>query len=116
MKILVCGGRDYSDQRRLFRELDNLHKIERIDQVFEGGANGADAMARTWALTNDIPVQTYFADWRTYGRGAGPIRNRQMLDENPDIGLVVAFPGGRGTADMVALARRRGIEVREVPV
>jgi len=114
MKILVCGGRDYSDQKRVFTELDAIHLAVTIDELIEGGANGADALGRTWALTHNIPVRTYFANWRVYGRGGGPIRNRQMLEENPDIGLVVAFPGGKGTADMMALVRRRGIEVREV--
>jgi hypothetical protein len=43
---------------------------------------------------------------------AGPIRKQQMLDEGkPD--LVVAFPGGRGTAHMVRIARAAGIEVIE---
>lgn len=57
-------------------------------------------------------VEDFPADWERNGRAAGPIRNRQMLDGKPD--LVIAFPGGKGTADMVAEAKRRGIAVREV--
>jgi hypothetical protein len=50
------------------------------------------------------------ADWNTHGRAAGPIRNQRMLDEvKPE--LVVAFPGGRGTADMVRRAREAGVNV-----
>ena len=50
------------------------------------------------------------ADWKQYGRGAGPIRNREMLQySEPDI--VVAFPGGAGTADMIRAARTAGYPV-----
>jgi UDP-N-acetylmuramoylalanine-D-glutamate ligase len=60
-----------------------------------------------------IPVETYEADWDTHGKAAGPIRNKRMLDEGkPD--LVVAFPGGRGTANMISQARKAGVEVIEV--
>ncbi len=50
------------------------------------------------------------AKWETYGKAAGPIRNREMLLNLP--ALVVAFPGGKGTADMVRQAERAGIPVR----
>lgn len=55
----------------------------------------------------------YPANWLKYGRMAGAMRNQQMLDEE-EVDLVVAFPGGKGTADMVRRARAAGIEVREV--
>lgn len=58
-----------------------------------------------------FPVERYPADWERYGKRAGPIRNRKMLDQGPD--LVVAFGGDKGTADCVREARRRGIAVRE---
>jgi hypothetical protein len=61
----------------------------------------------------DIPCSVYMADWDGLGRKAGPIRNQRMLDEGkPD--LVIAFPGGRGTADMVRRAREAGVEVVEL--
>ena len=48
-------------------------------------------------------------DWKKYGKKAGPLRNQQMLEEGkPD--LVVAFPGGNGTADMVRRAKKANIE------
>lgn len=77
--------------------------------MIEGGANGADHFAKAWAEERGIPFRTFHANWRMYGRAAGAIRNAQMLAEGkPD--LVVAFPGGPGTADMV---RRAGINVME---
>ena len=52
----------------------------------------------------------YPANWKKHGRAAGPIRNKQMLEEaKPD--LVIAFPGGAGTANMVKQAREAGVKV-----
>ena len=84
-----------------------------MTEIIEGGAKGADKLAREWAASRGIPVRTFKADWRRYGRGAGPQRNEQMLDEGkPD--LVVAFPGGSGTASMMRLARAAGVRVQAV--
>jgi hypothetical protein len=85
-----------------------------VDAIIHGGARGADSMAGEFANETGIEEIVFPADWKMYGRRAGPIRNQQMLDEGkPD--LVVAFPGGRGTADMVGRARTAGIEVRLAP-
>lgn len=108
MRVLVCGGRDYTNGRRLRFFLDMLE--EPISVLIEGGARGADRLAKEWAEDRQVPVETYPADWDRHGRSAGYIRNQQMLKEGkPD--LVVAFPGGRGTANMVALAQKAGVRV-----
>lgn len=84
-----------------------------ITTLIHGGAPGADALAATWAIEHDITCSTYVADWFKHGRAAGPIRNEAMLIEGrPD--CVVAFPGGRGTADMVRRAKAAGVRVIEV--
>jgi len=109
-KVLVCGGRDFSDYRRLCDVLDKLHAQRRFAALIEGGAKGADTFAHRWALERGIEATEFTADWDRFGRAAGPIRNKQMLEEGkPD--LVVAFPGGRGTASMVSLAMDANIEV-----
>ncbi len=87
--------------------------------VVEGEAHGADLMARSWAEARKIAVCPHPALWKTYGRRAGPIRNREMLTHHPELSLVVAFydrpsTESKGTADMVRAARRARIEVREV--
>lgn len=69
-------------------------------------------MARCYAADHGISAEGFPADWRKYGKSAGPLRNQQMIDEGkPD--LVVAFPGGTGTADMVRRAKAAGIRVIE---
>jgi hypothetical protein len=113
MRVLVCGGRDYNDSAKVARVLAEQNRMKPIDTLIEGGAPGADACAAMWARWNFIRIETFLADWKTHGKAAGPIRNRKMITEGkPD--LLIAFPGGRGTADMVRQARLSGIVVREI--
>lgn len=108
MRVLVCGGRNYENWRTAHRTLSEL----RPSVIIQGGARGADSLAAKWADINGVPLVTYPALWKQ-GKKAGVMRNAFMLaDSRPD--LVVAFPGGRGTADMVGRARVAGVEVREV--
>lgn len=105
-RIIVCGGRDFYDGLKLFHVLDMCRPRE----VAHGGARGADTLAGSWAESRGIPLRVYPADWARYGRSAGPMRNRHMLDDfDPD--GVVSFPGGRGTDDMCSVAQRSGVWV-----
>lgn len=111
MRILVTGGRAYADRAALYHALDRVHAQYGIELLIEGGALGADRLARGWARSRGVPYQTFDPDWRKYGRAvAGKLRNGQMLsDGKPD--ALVAFPGGTGTADMIAKA-----EAAKLPV
>lgn len=111
--VLVCGGRDYLDEARVSEVLDALHCVSPISILVQGGAPGADELARLWANDEGVRCVTVKADWATYGCAAGPIRNQRMLDEYRPA-LVVAFAGGRGTADMVRRARAAGVPVHKV--
>lgn len=118
MRVLVCGGRDYSGGKAYWHVgevLSEIHDATPITAIIEGGARGADACARGWAAEEGVKCVTVPADWATHGKAAGPIRNRRMLtDFAPD--LVVAFPGGRGTADMVRQAEAAGVPVKRCAV
>lgn len=112
-RVLVCGGRRFDDEG-MFLSAMNQALIAVWDQitVIHGAASGADSLADKWARLLGWPVLEFPADWQAHGKAAGPIRNQRMLDEGrPD--LVVAFPGGRGTADMVRRAKAAGVEVIE---
>lgn len=107
MRALVCGGRDFRDYALLGR---TLTAIGGITCIVHGAARGADSLAASWGYRNKIPCIPKPADWDAHGRGAGIIRNMTMLQETkPD--LVVAFPGGTGTANMVQIARAAGVDV-----
>lgn len=110
MRVLVCGGRDYTNYSEIEYQLGGIHAEHGIDVIIEGGASGADTLGRYWAQSENIKCVTYPANWKKYRKSAGPIRNQRMLVEGkPD--LVVAFPGGRGTADMTRRAEAAGIPV-----
>lgn len=115
MRLLVCGGRDFSDHDAMNKTLDEWHfdGLDPVEVLIHGAAPGADRLAYGWANARGVPALAYPADWTRHGRAAGPIRNQQMLEEGrPD--LVIAFPGGRGTADMVRRAKDAGIVVVEI--
>lgn len=121
MRVLVTGGRDYADRDTVWRELDAIHTKSKITMLIHGDARGADRLADEWAReqqkrvksSRDPEIRCCPADWKRYGPSAGPIRNGEMLAQHrPE--LVVAFPGGRGTANMVKQAREAGVKVVEV--
>lgn len=117
MRVLVCGGRYFGvgdDAARLsqYDTLSALHEKHQFTAIIEGGAPGADAGGAAFGHQHGIAVETFKADW-SRGRKAGPERNARMLAEGkPD--LVIAFPGGNGTADMVRRAKAAGVRVVEV--
>ena len=109
MRVLVCGGRDYRDYDKVWAKLDAMHKREPITLLIEGGAQGADTYAYQWALARKVPRLTIKADWETHSKAAGAIRNAAMLKMEPDV--VVAFPGGKGTNNMMTQTRRAGVKL-----
>lgn len=106
MRVLVCGGRDYTDYTHVKSVLDELKPTT----VIHGNARGADTLASQYARENKLDEIACPANWDLYGKSAGVIRNGMMLKHEPD--LVVAFPGGPGTAHMVSIATAAGFKVR----
>lgn len=141
MKILVCGGRNFANPIPNIRTPENQKAINQYSfvqavlnkivnsvssnynprdnwhptdvTIISGKARGVDSAAADFATISFCQLEEYPADWNKYPKAAGPIRNQQMLDEGKP-NLVVAFPGGRGTADMVRRARKAGVEVKEI--
>lgn len=113
-RVLVCGGRDFTDRDFIWNTLCDLDaKHGPISVVIHGAAPGADSEAMIWAQTSGRKHAPFVADWRSHGKAAGPMRNQRMLDQGkPD--LVIAFPGGRGTADMVRRAKAAHVHVIEI--
>tara|TARA_B100000749_G_C18448474_1_gene475246 strand:+ start:1270 stop:1647 length:378 start_codon:yes stop_codon:yes gene_type:complete len=105
MKLLVTGGRDFTDQPRIWTALDWFRDKYNVDCLFHGAARGVDTICANWASSRNIHVAEARADWDLYGKKAGIVRNQLMLDWNPD--YLIAFPGGRGTGHMVRIAMTR---------
>lgn len=137
MRILVCGGRDFSKipsrDSRFYQDkvkeyqfvmnvlhgvVCNCSKNWNPDDnwlptditIISGAAKGVDTTAIDYSVVNYTQLLTFPADWETHGKRAGYLRNKRMLEEGkPD--LVVAFPGGKGTAMMVDIAEKAGVTV-----
>ena len=109
MKTIIAGGRNYSFSEDDIAWLDAIHTNGwRITEVVSGGANGADLDGESWARARGIPVKRIPADWGKFGRSAGPRRNAEMAVYAD---ALIAFPGGRGTEDMIRRATKAGLEV-----
>lgn len=123
MRLLVTGGREFRDREWLYAALNLLDSLDPITELIEGGATGADCLAANWAIWKEhatggrlkhIQVK---ARWGFYGQGlrdgqknpAGAIRNTEMARMAPDV--VLACPGGDGTANMVSTAKAHNLRV-----
>jgi hypothetical protein len=119
VRVLVTGGRTFNDTAWLHAALDLLHSKAPITEIIEGGAPGADVRAQEWGnrVIGKEKVTTVEAEWERYSAGlkagqknpAGVIRNAQMAKLRPDV--VLACPGGPGTANMIDVARAHGLRV-----
>lgn len=118
MRVIICGGRDYALTVCDAKWLDALHAEHNFTLVIEGGCRRkdyrgdnlptADYGAYRWAMSRGIQPARMDANWDKYDKAAGPIRNERMAELGE---LCIAFPGGRGTANMCAKAEARGLRV-----
>lgn len=109
MRLLVSGGREFDDYEFIVNHLTRLHNSRSVTELIHGTARGVDTICGYWAEEMEIPVTPMPAKWRDengkYDPRAGHKRNQQMLNEcKPD--ALFAFPGGKGTADMVTRAEK----------
>lgn len=112
IQVMVTGSRSYSDyqtMRYALRKIDDLYGGYLV--LLHGGAAGADTVASNVAQQLGWSIREFPADWEFYGKRAGPIRNQEMIDEQPNI--VLAFPekGSIGTWDAVRRAKKANIRV-----
>ena len=122
MILIVTGGRDYNDRVRVDSAIMEAYDAhvrpgDRALNIWHGGATGADALAGAFADANRCSNVPFPADWKGDGRAAGPKRNERMValaashKRNGHTVVVLAFPGGRGTADCVRRAKAHGLPV-----
>jgi hypothetical protein len=106
---VFCGSREWSDRDPIRRDLESLPPDS---VVIEGGARGADRIAREEAQALGIHVATVPALWDFYGKGAGYRRNEAMARMRPD--FVYAYNlGTGGTEQMIRVAEAECIQVCE---
>jgi hypothetical protein len=112
-RLLVCGGRDYGDWYRVHQTLWFVAVHYGVTEIIHGAARGADTLAERWAKSAGVksaPYPVSRSEWERFGNSAGHLRNTRMLVEGRP-NMVLAFPGGRGTANMIQQATTAGIPV-----
>jgi hypothetical protein len=113
---LVCGGRHFADQTMFDDVMARLVGMWGCPQrIVHGAAPGADKMAHAWAKKMAITVSYIEAEWEKHGPAAGPFRNESLLG-NFKPKRVIAFPGGKGTADMIRRAKNRRGEIDVIEI
>ena len=120
LRIIIAGTRtfhDYDKLRHVMSEIAGNIPKDNIE-IVSGGCSGADRLAEVFARRNGISLKVFRADWKKYGRAAGPIRNRDMAEYVGATGFLVAFWDGksRGTKHMIETGTERGLWVRVVMV
>jgi len=113
-RIVVSGWRDYTDYAE-FSKVMHLVVGGRAVELIAGDASGADAMTQRYAREHALPFTMFPADWRRYGKGAGPIRNCAMVAVAQEL---VAFQkeGTPGTQNAIDEARKAALKITVVPI
>lgn len=118
-RMIICGGRHFDQYEYLEFVLDNIIRENGIDKVnleiISGHCEGADLCGERYAQSHGIKCNVFPAEWKKYGRKAGPLRNSQMIEyaieaDNP---MIVAFvtADSKGTFDAIRKANKKGIRV-----
>ena len=115
MKVIIAGGRDFTNVTVMATTLNNLQDVDHVIEIEKltlicGMARGADLTAYKLFSEAGLPIKMYPADWDQYGKSAGYIRNNKMADVAD---MLIAFWDGesRGTAHMIATARKLKLNV-----
>ena len=104
-KVIVAGDRRYTDVSHIKEVMNAYWKLYGPYEVISGTAKGVDTTAENIATAAGIKVYRFPADWDKHGKAAGPIRNKQMAEAG-DALIAFLAPDSRGTANMIATAKR----------
>ncbi|SFH76130.1 Protein of unknown function [Pseudobutyrivibrio sp. OR37] len=116
-RIIIAGGRDFNNKVLFSEEVNKIVKELGIDniEIISGHSSGADSLAELYAKKHNISLKIFPAEWKKYGKAAGPIRNKQMLDYSlEEQSVLIAFWNGRskGTRNMIERAKNEKTDIR----
>jgi len=110
-KVIIAGTRDFADYETLKAYADRkLANITETIEIVSGGARGADALGEQYARERGYQIKRFPADWKQYGRAAGPMRNKAMA-MYADALLAYWDGESRGTKNMIELAKEQGLKI-----
>lgn len=111
MKLVISGSRHGTDSVRFIKLMTDYLKEHPVpESIIVGDAKGIDHQAKCYFELLGIPVKVFKADWKTYGKAAGPIRNFEMISEGHEL-LVFPAVDSIGTIDCIKAARNVGMPV-----
>ena len=109
MKVIIAGSRDGISYDDVLKAMDECSWTNEITEIVSGKARGADTFGEQWAEENNIPIREFPADWKKFGKTAGPIRNEQMGDYAD--ALVAVWDGkSKGTKHMLDYAKNKKLK------
>ena len=113
-RVVIAGSRNFNDYEMFASIVGEFLKpiCEEYEMIIVSGhCSGTDLMGERYAKENGYEVEIYPAEWKKYGRSAGPKRNKQMVDAAD---FAIAFPGvnGKGTYSMIQYAKQKGIPIK----
>ena len=106
--MCVVGSRNFDMLDLFIVEIEKILKEYDIDTIISGGAKGADSFARRYAKRYKFKYKEFEAEWDTYGKSAGMIRNKDIV-ENSDIALIFWDGISKGTKNSFDLIKAKGI-------
>lgn len=107
MKLAIVGTRDYQDYAFFRKQVALFLTDRRPELIISGGAPGIDALAERYAREENIPLQVFPADWKQYGKSAGPRRNTEIVAVATHV-LALPSSSSVGTYDTIRKAERAG--------
>lgn len=112
-RVLITGSRTWTDHTPIHAALTDLH-AEHPGMVLVSGAcaQGADAIGERWAVLSGVPIERHPAQWRRYGKAAGPRRNTEMVQLGAQQVLAFVKGGSRGASHCARIAEQAGLTVR----
>jgi hypothetical protein len=102
LKLAIIGSRSFTDYSSFKKRIQYIN----IGEIVSGGANGADSLAEQYAKENNIPIKIFKPNWEKFGKSAGYIRNKQIIDYADQ---VVAFWDyqSKGTKHSIDISRKQ---------
>lgn len=110
MRCIIAGSRNNIEYQNVFSAMGECPWSSEITEVVSGKARGVDTMGEQWAKENNIPIKEFPADWKKFGRSAGPRRNEEMGDYAD--ALIAVWDGeSKGTKHMIDYSKNKGLRV-----
>jgi len=117
IRITIGGYRKYNDYDVFCKNVDAYISETGADEItiLSGHCSGVDMMAERYAAEKGYCLEVYPAEWRKYGKAAGPIRNRRMVEKSD---MVIAFWNGssKGTRNLIKCAEmlKKPVKIKEI--